>query len=513
MTGQVTRRIKELSWKQKVAQAKKGRKSSASLYYIWRNFLVWSVITAAGFGAVLSGYYKPFKYDRGFSDEMYLYTATAFGVAIIYSFIAYYQAKNEEKKALAKVLCAVNIVAGASYLIQLYRLTPTFVDYVGHPVDPSRFFEWLATCPILIYLIAEITRNEHMASETATYDYTLILLGFAACFVKQPYSEILATLSTTFFYHTLKNLMDAYNSAMKGDTGCKLDVTSLKSARAVTFGAWNAFTIVWYIQRSKIVSYEVGELLFCISDIFAKVFLTIILVNASLEESSNEKYSKIASINQELEGQMAKADQLLEKLIPPSIIDQLKSGKATGAEEFESVTVFFSDIPNMAQLSSKATTQQMMATLNKLWGEYDIICKRWGIYKVETIGDAFLGVVGAPNRVPDHAERAANFAIDVLEMAKKFRTITGEEIQTRVGLNSGPITAGILGESNPHWCIVGDTVNTASRMESTSKAFRIHISESTYKLIKDKRFLISEPDVMNVKGKGQMTTYWINGRA
>jgi class 3 adenylate cyclase len=97
-------------------------------------------------------------------------------------------------------------------------------------------------------------------------------------------------------------------------------------------------------------------------------------------------------------------------------------------------------------------------------------------------------------------------------MAKKFRTVTGDEIQTRVGLNSGPITAGILGESNPHWCIVGDTVNTASRMESTSKAFKIHISASTYNLIKDRNFLISDPDVMNIKGKGQMTTYWINGR-
>jgi class 3 adenylate cyclase len=157
------------------------------------------------------------------------------------------------------------------------------------------------------------------------------------------------------------------------------------------------------------------------------------------------------------------------------------------------------------------------------------------ILKSRNLGDAFLGVVGAPNRVPDHAERAANFAIgkfgslviflillfiacmriffvDVLEMAKKFRTVTGEEIQTRIGLNSGPITAGILGESNPHWCIVGDTVNTASRMESTSKPFKIHISASTYNFIKDKNFLISDPDVMNIKGKGQMTTYWINGR-
>ena len=97
-------------------------------------------------------------------------------------------------------------------------------------------------------------------------------------------------------------------------------------------------------------------------------------------------------------------------------------------------------------------------------------------------------------------------------MVKTFKTATGDPIQIRVGLNSGPITAGILGELNPHWCIVGDTVNTASRMESTSKAMQIHISESTYNLIKNKGFNLSEPDVMTVKGKGSMTTYWVNGR-
>ena len=84
-------------------------------------------------------------------------------------------------------------------------------------------------------------------------------------------------------------------------------------------------------------------------------------------------------------------------------------------------------------------------------------------------------------------------------------------IQIRIGLNSGPITAGVLGDLNPHWCIVGDTVNTASRMESTSKAMHIHISEATYLLCKND-FNFSEPDVMQIKGKGTMTTYWVQGR-
>jgi class 3 adenylate cyclase len=95
---------------------------------------------------------------------------------------------------------------------------------------------------------------------------------------------------------------------------------------------------------------------------------------------------------------------------------------------------------------------------------------------------------------------------------KGFRTENFEKIQIRIGLNSGPITAGLIGEANPHWAIVGDTVNTASRMESTSRAMLIHISESTYELIKEKGFSVSDVDTMEIKGKGIMNTYWVHGR-
>jgi class 3 adenylate cyclase len=97
-------------------------------------------------------------------------------------------------------------------------------------------------------------------------------------------------------------------------------------------------------------------------------------------------------------------------------------------------------------------------------------------------------------------------------MVKVFKTVDGEALQVRIGLNSGPITAGILGDLNPHWCIVGDTVNTASRMETTSKPMKIHISEATYELIKDNGFIFSDPEIMEIKGKGPMKTYWIYGR-
>jgi class 3 adenylate cyclase len=201
-----------------------------------------------------------------------------------------------------------------------------------------------------------------------------------------------------------------------------------------------------------------------------------------------------------METELNNSDALLQRMMPPEVIEQIKAGKATEAEEYACVTVFFSDITNFTVLSSQTSTKDMLATLNLLWLEYDKIAKKWGMYKVETIGDAYLGVIGCPERTPDHAEKGVQFAIDIIEMIKTFKTKMGTQIQIRVGLNSGPITAGVLGDMNPHWCIVGDTVNTASRMESTSKPMHIHISESTKELIeKCGKFNISEPDILNVK--------------
>ncbi|KAJ3067382.1 hypothetical protein HDU99_003544 [Rhizoclosmatium hyalinum] len=154
----------------------------------------------------------------------------------------------------------------------------------------------------------------------------------------------------------------------------------------------------------------------------------------------------------------------------------------------------------------------MLASLNNMWVEYDKISKRHGMYKVETIGDAFLGVVGAPDRVPDHAIRATEFSIDIIDMIKGFRLVTGEPIQIRAGLNSGPVTAGILGEANPHWCIVGDTVTLASKMEATSKHMKIHISESTYNLIRScGKFKFSESEPIVVKNT-TINTFFVEGR-
>jgi len=502
----------ESKWQQKFNEASSSSSKNASKAY---NLMLKSVITWT-LGSLALAYYSTHghqakQFNRGMSDLWYFYGFSAFFLGAFFAFLGFSSAKNKEKKNLTLVLFAVDMIAMFTYLIHAFRLTPTLNGVYGLPVDPARFLEWICTCPVLIYLIGEVTKNPKLGNDSMNADYFLIGLGFLASIMKEPFSHLASTLAVFYFSKVVTNLYNMFQIAIeKGNTN--LDPTSLKTAQLATVFAWTMFPIVWHLQKNGIISYAVGEAMFTVSDIVAKVFLTLVLVNATVEQAQNQKVEILSTIADELETEIGNTDALLERMMPASVLEQLKNGEASEAKEYENVTVFFSDIAGFTVLSGRTSTKDMMASLNKLWVQYDLLAKKWGIYKVETIGDAFLGVSGCPDIVSDHAARCVNFSIDIMQMVSTFRTVTDEPIQIRIGLNSGPVTAGVLGDMNPHWCLVGDTVNSASRMESSSKPMKIHISDTTYNLVKDLNFDISQPEVMNIKGKGNMTTYWVHGR-
>jgi len=488
-----------------------GLSGGSSLSVIQRNARLWLLSSIAlAFYALTN---RQPDFDRGDANEWYFYTSSVFGIGVFFSFLAITSAKSQEKKALSKVLLACNAIALSTYLLSALRLTHALHDINGYPVEIGRYLEWVSTCPVLILLIGEITKCQDIAAVTMENDYIMLSLGFLASITREPYSFAFQMLCFFHFSLVIRGLDTMFNKAIQGETDCKLDKPALTASKYATLVTWCCFGATWFAVRYHVIPFQVGEMLFGLWDIGAKVLLTLVLVNATVESAQNEKVDTLGAIASEMESELNSSDALLERMMPAEVLDQLKTGKAMEAEEYASVTVFFSDITNFGAISQTTSTKEMLNFLNLLWVEYDKICKTWGIYKVETIGDAFLGIHGCPTRRDDHAELSCEFAIDIMKMAKNFRTPMGQTFEIRIGLNSGPITAGVLGDMNPHWCIVGDTVNTASRMESTSKAFHIHISESTKNLAeKCGKFVILGPDVLNIKGKGQMATYWIAGR-
>ena len=453
------------------------------------------------------------KYDRGDGPLWNFWTASIFAFGALFAWLAQGTARTAEKLSLSRVLFWCDTIAMMTYLITGFRLTPALSSLSGTPVDVARFLEWVGTCPVLIMLIGEVTKQPKIAKQTMIFDYIMLCCGFMASITRDPYAYLFSWIAFGCFSLVVRGLYDMFTDAIEGKTDCHLSPGALEQARFSTVVSWSLFPAVWLMVHLKFISFSTGELFYGLADIMAKVVLTLILVNATVEQAQTEKVDALSSIAEEMEKELGNTDKLLQRMMPPEVIEQLKSGKAPGAEEYANVTVFFSDIANFTVLSSQTSTKEMLETLNKLWIEYDAIAKRWGVYKVETIGDAYLGVTGCPQPHADHASQAVNFAIDIIAMVQSFKTAMGSAIQIRVGLNSGPITAGVLGDLNPHWCIVGDTVNTASRMESTSKPMQIHISESTFNLVKSTgQFNMSGPDLLQVKGKGTMATYWVHGR-
>ncbi|XP_030833903.1 LOW QUALITY PROTEIN: atrial natriuretic peptide receptor 1-like, partial [Strongylocentrotus purpuratus] len=207
-----------------------------------------------------------------------------------------------------------------------------------------------------------------------------------------------------------------------------------------------------------------------------------------------------------------RAETLLYELLP-----SLKQGKAVDPESYDSVTIFFSDIKGFTELSAQSTPSQVVMLLNDLYTCFDGIIEHFDVYKVETIGDAYMVVSGVPVRNGNaHAREICNMALALLKAVGSFRIRhkRDQKLHMRVGIHTGPCVAGVVGLKMPRYCLFGDTVNTASRMESNGEALKIHISSDTKEILEDfGGFNIELRGAVALKGKGVQTTYWLLGNS
>ncbi|XP_031556269.1 atrial natriuretic peptide receptor 2-like isoform X2 [Actinia tenebrosa] len=232
-----------------------------------------------------------------------------------------------------------------------------------------------------------------------------------------------------------------------------------------------------------------------------------------------EKYAdNLEELVMERTGQLIeekkKTDALLERMLPPSVAEQLKKGKAVEAESFNQVSIYFSDIVGFTSLSAESTPMQVVALLNDLYTLFDDIIREYDVYKVETIGDAYMVVSGLPIRNGSrHAGEIARMSLHLVDAVQTIFTVRhkpGYKLKLRVGIHSGPVVAGVVGNTMPRYCLFGDTVNTASRMESNGEPLRIHISDQTKKILDQLGgFIVEERGEVFLKGKGNCITYWL----
>uniref|UniRef100_W5MWT5 Guanylate cyclase n=1 Tax=Lepisosteus oculatus TaxID=7918 RepID=W5MWT5_LEPOC len=234
-----------------------------------------------------------------------------------------------------------------------------------------------------------------------------------------------------------------------------------------------------------------------------------------MEQYANNLEKLVEERTQAYLEEKRKAENLLYQILPHSVAEQLKRGETVQAEAFDSVTIYFSDIVGFTSLSAESTPLQVVTLLNDLYTCFDAIIDNFDVYKVETIGDAYMVVSGLPVRNGKlHAREIAGMALALLEQVKTFkiRHRPNDQLRLRIGIHTGPVCAGVVGLKMPRYCLFGDTVNTASRMESTGEALKIHVSSATKEVLDEFGYfdLQLRGDV-EMKGKGKMRTYWLLG--
>ncbi len=255
-----------------------------------------------------------------------------------------------------------------------------------------------------------------------------------------------------------------------------------------------------------------------------------------VEESERDRQVKLARFQEQ--------EKILHNILPAQIADRMIEGEKTIADSHEHVSVFFSDIVGFTKLSQRVSAEELVGMLNGIFTQFDQLARKHGLEKIKTIGDAYMAVCGAPIQVDNHAERTALFALEVVELMNNYTTDSGDKVMIRIGLHTGSVVAGIIGENKFAYDMWGDAVNTASRMESHGEAGKIHVSEEFLKklLMVNGEWLMEEENdfsslttnnlplttnnhssliinnlpltiiprgEMEIKGKGKMKTYFL----
>ena len=206
-----------------------------------------------------------------------------------------------------------------------------------------------------------------------------------------------------------------------------------------------------------------------------------------------------------------RAENLLLNILPPQIAERLKEGEGTIADSFADVTVLFADIVGFTQLATSIPPEELVRLLDDVFSRFDALVEAHGLEKIKTVGDAYMLAGGLPTPRPDHAEAVAEAALGMLQEIASFNAQRGASLQIRVGMSSGPVVAGVIGRKKFIYDIWSNTVNIASRMESSGLAGSIQVSEECYQRLRSK-FVFEDRGIIQVKGQGEMHTYFLKRR-
>ena len=202
-----------------------------------------------------------------------------------------------------------------------------------------------------------------------------------------------------------------------------------------------------------------------------------------------------------------RSETLLLNILPKEIMAILKNEPRTIADHFDGASILFADVVDFTPLSATMTPDELVELLNEVFSVFDMLVEKYGLEKIKTIGDCYMVASGVPSPRPDHAKALIEFALEVRDYVSRHE-FHGHKLGFRMGVNSGPVVAGVIGTKKFIYDLWGDAVNTASRMESHGQEGIIQITRATYELVKDD-FVCEHRGTVNVKGKGDMEVWYV----
>jgi adenylate cyclase len=254
-----------------------------------------------------------------------------------------------------------------------------------------------------------------------------------------------------------------------------------------------------------------GELLGGVSPAVPRWFTTTML-GLNVAVGGTIVFTLLAVFAGQRRDALARADSLLLNILPRSIADRLKDDRRTIADQFSGVSILFADVVDFTPLSERLPPTEVVGVLDHLFTHFDTLAERHGLEKIKTIGDCYMVAAGVPSPRPDHAPALAAMALDMQAAMSSLDEVARLGLELRIGINSGPVVAGVIGRKRFLYDLWGDAVNTASRMESHGTSGRIQITRATKDLLGDE-FVYEPRGTIPLKGKGEMEVWYLVGNA
>ncbi|GJQ69469.1 hypothetical protein Trydic_g6576 [Trypoxylus dichotomus] len=235
--------------------------------------------------------------------------------------------------------------------------------------------------------------------------------------------------------------------------------------------------------------------------------------NSKLEmmfDAAESKADELTKSYELLDEWKRKGDELLYSMIPQTVADRLRQGESpmSTCETFDAVTILFCELVGFSS-STVQDAMEVVSYMNEVFSAFDQLVDKFNVYKVETVGQIYMAASGAPERTEKHAQNIADISLCMINKVKEVSKDLGSDVDVRIGMHSGSAVAGVVGIKVPRYCFFGDTVNTASRMQSTSLPGKINVSKWTKNLLSDKGYKLESRGMVKVKGKGEMETFWL----